>query len=127
MSDIKIRLSLVIPGATMLSSQDCEKMSKKDAYDQHTLSIVSTKKEGKKIKKQRETLLIHTRKTIPARQAISISQEAYDYMVNSKEIPSAKLARKWGHMSNKEKLKYHFDLIAESLGAISYSYEILDN
>ena len=33
MVETKVRLSMEVPGATMLSSQDCEKMSKKDSYN----------------------------------------------------------------------------------------------
>ena len=48
MSEIKVRLSMSVPGAQMLSSQDCEKMSKKDAYDYSTLVVSFKEKKGKK-------------------------------------------------------------------------------
>ena len=127
MNEIKVRLSMEVPGAIMLSSQDCEKMSKKEAYD-HTIVIVEQKvKKGKKLVTKKETLHINTRKSIPARQCISISKEAYSYMTDAKEIPSPKLLKTWGSMTTAQRLEYHLNLIAEDFGATSFSYEVLDD
>ena len=127
MSEIKVRLSMEVPGTTMLSSQDCEKMSKKDAYDYSTLTISYKEKKGKKSVIKKETLHINTRKSKPAKQCISISKEAYDYMTDAKEIPSSKLVRTWANMSKAKRLEYHLNLIAENFGATSFSYEVLDD
>lgn len=127
MSEIKVRLSMEVPGATMLSSQDCEKMSKKEAYDYSKLIVEHKVKKGKRLSIKKEVLHISTRRSKPARQNISISREAYDYMTNAKEIPSSKLVKIWGKMSIKQRLEYHFRLIAEHFSATSFSYEILDD
>lgn len=127
MSEIKVRLSIEVPGATMLSSKDCEKMSKKEAYNHSTLVIKHQVKKGKKLVTEKETLHINTRKSKPARQSISISKEAYSYMTNAKEIPSVKLTKTWGGMTAIKRLEYHLNLIAEHFGATSFSYEILDD
>ena len=127
MSEIKVRLSLVVPGATLLSSQDCDKMSKKEAYDHHAMVIEQQVRKGKKLVTERETLHINTRKAKPARQCISICKEAYDHMIDGKEIPIPALRKVWGNMSVKERLDYHFGVIASDLNATSFSYEILDD
>ena len=127
MSESKVRLTMVIPGATMISSQDCEKMSKKEAYDSFSITVNVKKKKGKKQVINKEILHINTRKSIPAKQSISISREAYNYMTDKKEIPSAKLSKIWGSMANEQRLKYHLNLIAEHFNAVSFSYEILDD
>lgn len=127
MSEIKARLSMEVPGATMLSSQDCEKMSKKEAYDHFTMVVENKVKKGKKSVKERETIHVSTRKSRPARQSISISKEAYNYMTDAKEIPSPRLAKTWGSMTASQRLKYHLSLIAENFGATSFSYEVLDD
>ena len=127
MSEIKVRLSMSVPGAQMLSSQDCEKMSKKDAYDYSTLTISYKEKKGKKSVIKKDTLHINTRKSKPAKQCVSISKEAYDYMTDAKEIPSSKLVRTWANMSKAKRLEYHLNLIAENFGATSFSYEVLDD
>lgn len=116
-----------VPGATMLSSQDCEKMSKKEAYNHSTLVIKYQVKKGKKLVTEKETLHINTRKSRPARQSISISKEAYSYMTDAKEIPSPRLLKTWGSMTAAQRLKYHLNLIAENFGATSFSYEVLDD
>ena len=127
MSEIKVRLSMEVPGATMLSSQDCEKMSKKEAYDSFSITVNVKKKKGKKQVIDKEILHINTSKSKPAKQCISISKEAYNYMTDKKEIPSAKLSKVLGSMANEQRLKYHLNLIAEHFNAISFSYEILDD
>lgn len=122
----KVRLSLVIPGATMLSSRDCEKMSKKDVYDHHVIQVVTKVKQGKKIIHKKENIHFTTTKNRPAKQNMSISREAYNYMTSS-DIPSDKMKKVWGHMSKKSRLEYHFDIIAEHFNALSYTYEILED
>ena len=127
MSEIKVRLSMEVPGAIMLSSQDCEKMSKKEAYD-HTIIVVEQKvKKGKKLVTEKEALHINTRKSKPARQCISINKEAYSYMTDAKEIPSERLLKTWRNMTVAQRLEYHLNLIAENFGATSFSYEVLDD
>lgn len=126
MSEIKVRLSLEVPGATMLSSQDCEKMSKKEACD-HTVIVVEHKvRKGKKFVIEKTPLHINTRKSKPARQNISLSEEAYNYMIDVKEIPSITMTKVWNSLSPKQRLEYHLGLIAEGLRATSYSYQILN-
>ena len=128
MSEIKVRLSMEVPGATMLSSQDCEKMSKKkDAFDHTTIVVEHQVKKGKKLVTEKETLHINTRKSKPAKQCISISKEAYSYMTDGREIPSARMLKVWGNMTTAQRLEYHLSLIAENFGATSYSYEVLDD
>lgn len=127
MVETKIRLSMVIPGATMISSQDCEKMSKEDAFEPSTLNISYKVKKGKKEVIKRETLYINTRKSIPARQSISISKEAYSYMIDPKEIPTASMRKTWPKLSLTKRLEYHLAIIAEHFNAISYSYEIFND
>ena len=127
MSEIKVRLSMTVPGAQMLSSQDSEKMSKKDAYDYSTLTISYKEKKGKKPVIKKETLHINTRKFKPAKQCVSISKEAYDYMTDVMVIPSSKSVRTWANMSKAKRLEYHLSLIAESFNAIDFTYEVFDD
>lgn len=127
MNEIKVRLSMVVPGATMLSSLDCEKMSKKEAYEQSTVTVDSKVKKGKKFKTEKEVLHINTRKSRPAKHNILINKDAYKYMTSKSDIPSPTLTKIWGNLSAKKRLEYHLGLIAEYFRAYSYSYEILDD
>lgn len=127
MSESKVRLTMVIPGATMISKQDCLKMSKKEAYDSFSITVNVRKKKGKKQVIDREILHVNTRKSIPAKQSISISKESYDYMINPKEIPSEKMVKIWKNLSKTQRLEYHLGIIASHFNALSYSYQILDD
>jgi hypothetical protein len=127
MYEPKVRLNLVIPGATMLSSQECEKLPQKEAYNLQKIDVSYKTKKGKKVVFEKDTLHIYTRKSRTAKQSLSINQEAYYHMIDAKNVPSPKFAKTWKNMSNKNRLEYHLDLIAEALKAISYSYEILDD
>lgn len=126
MTDIKVRLSLVIPGATMLSSQDCEKMSKNEAYNTNLIPIEIEEGKGKKRRKRKENLVVLTRKTINCKQNIAISKYAYEYMTST-NIPSPEVRKCWKNMSKKQRLEYHLNDIANAFNAISFDYVILDD
>lgn len=132
MSEVKVRLSMEVPGATMLRTQDLayKGQSKKDKealYNYEPLNLDYKVKKKGKIVKYKETLHIYTRKSYPAKQVMSISKEAYDFMTNGSEIPSTSTKKIWASMSKKQRLDHHCKLIAENFNAISYSFEILDD
>ena len=127
MSEIKVRLSMTVPGAQMLSSQECEE-NPKESYDVTKLRV----RNGRG-KNSTELITVATRKNKTAKQSISITKEAYDYMVSdelSSEICS--LLRKdpkhvWWKMTPKQRLEAHLSIIAESFNAIGFTYEVLDD
>ena len=127
MSEIKVRLSMTVPGAGMLSSQECEK-NPKESYNVTKLRV-----QNGRGKNSTELITVATRKNKTAKQSISITKEAYDYMVSdelSSEICS--LLHKypkhvWLKMTPKQRLETHLSIIAESFNAIGFTYEILDD
>lgn len=124
MSESKVRLSMKVPGAIMLSSQECEK-NPKESYDKHKMLITYLKGKGKHKKVVKEFLVFKTRKPRLVTQNINLCEEAYQYMLLTPTTP--KLGRVWSNLSIHERLKKHFDLIAYDLHAVSYSYEVLDD
>lgn len=119
MVEPKVSLSLLVPGATMLSPQESGKNPKN--YDIHRINVEY--KKGNKVKK--ETLTVHTRKNRLVTQHMNVSKEAYDYMI---ETPvDSKLKRTWATLPKTERLNHHFNLIARDLGAVHFSYEILQD
>lgn len=135
MVEPKISLSLLVQGAGMLSSQECEK-NPKESYNEHKMLISYTKGKGKNQKTSKKLLVIQTRKQKLVTQNINICEEAYKHMLStptsakfSKPTKKNKdgdvIERVWDTMSVNERLKCHFDLIAHDLNAVSYSYEIL--
>lgn len=142
MNDIKLRLSLCVPGAQMLSKQECLK-NPKESFNTEKLNIEYTVGKGKNAKRKKETLVIKTRKSKLVKHNISISTSAYRHMVSPSEPPLSKYAKvvetkklgpynevgitRWQKMSIKERLKVHLDLTAEHFNAVSYTYEVFED
>jgi hypothetical protein len=124
MSELKVRLNLVVPGANMLSRKECLE-NPENSYNSHKINLSYMEKKGRTKKLVKEILVVRTRKARTATQNIGLCQEAYEYMLNTP--PSEKLLKKWATMSKKERLAAHFTLIANDFNAISFSYEVLDD
>lgn len=109
MIDIKLNLVVVVPGATMMSEQECSKLLKepvinkkgkyagKQAVDKKGNPIWETKVVPDATKYNKHllnvesaqgttTLAVFTRKSRVARQSINMSTDAYNYMI-SNELP----------------------------------------
>lgn len=131
MSDIKVRLTLYVPGAKMVSKE----ASLENAKDNCDINQITVEYNDKKGKLKRETITFLTRKQETISQAINISKEAFDYMTDTptsakfnKQVKQGnKLKRIWDMMTISERLKKHFNLIAEDLKASGYTFEVLDD
>lgn len=138
MDDIKLRLSLCVPGAQRLSKQECLK-NPKESYNTHKMVIETIVGKGKKAKTKKEILVVKTRKSKVVRQNINICSEGYNHMINSLEPPAPKYSKVVGHKANGTpitlwskmsigaRLKVHLDLIAEHFNALGYTFEVLDD
>lgn len=136
MVEPKISLRLLVPGACILSSQECEK-SPKENYDKHKMLVKYTKGKGKAERQVKELLIFKTRKSKLITQVINMSEETYNSMLNTPtseklhkivEIQKGgRAVRAWDKLSVNERLKKHFDLIAHDLKAVSYTFEVLDD
>lgn len=133
MIDNKLSLTFVLPGSTLVSSQECEKNPKESCIT-HKIMVSETKGKGKNKRTITKPLYVQTRKARTASQHINMSTEAYLHMLNTPV--NAKLAkvvkvtksgpiRAWDLLSEHEKLTHHLDLIAHDLHAISYEYKVL--
>lgn len=122
MSEIKVNLSLTLPGSVLLSEQECSGNSKKkkDCYDYFHMEVADEK--GNK-----EVLNVAVRKSKTAKQNIKLSKEAYDYMTDKTICPNPKIKKEWEKFTVNQRLQYHCRQIAEALGAIDFSFEVLDD
>lgn len=77
--------------------------------------------------KKKEVINVALRKCKTVKQNIKLSKEAYDYMTNADICPSPKLKKEWDKFSINQRLQYHCAQIAEALGAIGFSFEVLDD
>ena len=78
-----------------------------------------------------------TRKSIPAKQVLRMSKEAYEQIIKepispkySKFISATKgnkPKRLWDTLSEDVKIKKYCELIAQDLGAISFTYTIFED
>ncbi len=122
MSEIKVSLSLTLRGGAMLSEQECSGNSKKkkqDCFDHFKIEVCNAKGKNK------EVLNVAVRKSKTVKQNIKLSKEAYDYMTDKAICPNPKLKKEWEKFTVNQRLQYHCGQIAEALGAIGFSFEVL--
>lgn len=119
MTEPKIILSLLVPGANLLTPEVCEN-NPKESYNHFTIRVNKDSK-GKK----QTTIHVTTRKNSTVKQNIKLTREAYDYMVGN--FTDTKLRKVWKTLSINEKIKEHCKIIAETLGAVDFSFEILND
>ena len=154
MSEIKLNLSIEIPGRTMFRENEClKKIERHLKRNGKTRLLIDTVYDSDKTEKNilvsdkgdvytyhtrkcipaRQTVNIsdvytyHTRKCIPARQTVNISKEAYTYMVGNNSAPSHITHKAWIGMSKKERLQTHLKMIADDLGGTSYTYKVFED
>lgn len=132
MVEPKLSLILVLPGSIMISQQVAENKPE-ELTEEHKMLFNSYKS---KKDKSPEVITFRTRKSTPARQVLKMSQEAYKAMLEESTSPKynkviakvkGKLIRVWDTMSEDTRIKKHCELIAHDMGAIGFSYNILDD
>lgn len=124
MTEPKVVLSMLVPGAGLLTPEFCEK-NPKESYNENKMIVKTIKKKGKIEKEKKKSITFKTRKNRTVTHNIKICKEAYEYMIGT--APSTTTIKGWKSLSINNKLKAHFDLIAADFNAISYSYEILND
>ena len=132
MVEPKLSLTIVLPGSIMVSQQAAENKPE-ELTEEHKVFFKSYKS---KKDKSTEVITFRTRKSIPAKQVLKMSQEAYEAMLEESTSPKynkivarakGKLIRVWDTMSEDARIKKHCELIAKDMGAIGFSYNVLDD
>ena len=142
--EVKVSLTIGLPGAIMWSKEECLKTTHKvvekktkagkiykkaievkvedwDKREKHTMRVSDKKGTNSEI------ITFHTRKCEPATQSLNMSKEAYEYMIGKDSCPSWFKPSKWAAMSKKERLETHLQRITESLGGTSYTYQVFED
>lgn len=144
MNEIKLNLSIELPGSTILSKEECLKTTRKviekktKAGKIYKKTIEVKVEDWDKMEKYSmrvaningtspEIITFHTRKCKPAAQSLNMSKEAYEYMINEDSCPSWSKPGKWTAMSEKERLEAHLQRTVEYLGGISYTYQVFED
>lgn len=128
MYEIKVNLIVELPGRTMLSKQECLKQLKNDEIveDFDKMEEFSLRIYDPETNKHL-TIKPRIRKCKPAIQSLNICKEAYEYMISKNSIPSSIRENNWLLMSQKSRLEYHLKEISESLGGISFIYQVIED
>jgi hypothetical protein len=133
MVEPKMSLIMILPGRIMVSQQVAENKPK-EATELNTLKFKSFNKKAKKF--VNEVITFRTRKSIPARQVLQMSKEAYKAMLEEPTSPKyskvvakvkGKLIRVWDTMSEDARIRKHCELIAHDIGAIDFDYTVFDD
>lgn len=147
MIDIKLSLTILVPGANMVSKEESLKS---------TQVPVINKKTGKQVFKQGKPLVktilvedplkhdlntmfikdkrgkivdrisFYTRKSVPARRSMNLSREAYEYMV-SEAYPEWYKLRNWKNLTKEQRLAIHLDRIAANFGGVLEDFIVYDD
>lgn len=140
-TSIKVNLSIVLQGRTMLSEQECSKQLKDTIVKKGKKKIITKTVYNKENNtenrifldykdndgiRHREPLFFMTRNTIPCKKSINISKEAYDYMVSS-ECPEWARAGEWKQLSRIKRLTQHMQRICENEKGISFEFQIFED
>lgn len=123
MSEIKISMSITLPGGVMLTQAEAKQLEKEKTGT--GFDITKLKVEDKKGNK--DVLSIKTRKYKSCSQSINMSKEAYDYMTSKDScLPNIK-SYMWAKMNKKQRLEAHLDLVCKALKGTSYTYKVFDD
>lgn len=120
MHNIKVNLSIILPGSTMLSVEETTRVTKSGNR------VLDTKKCNKlEVIANKQSVTVFTRKCKPAKQVIHLNEEAYEYMTSAKEVPS-KYKGVWRGLSENERLRWHCNQIAQDMGGVVDDIQVLD-
>lgn len=123
MSEIKISMSITLPGSVMLTQAEAKQLEKEKTGT--GFDITKLKVEDKKGNK--DVLSIKTRKYKSCSQSINMSKEAYDYMTSKDScLPNIK-SYVWNKMNKTQRLEAHLDLVCKALKGTSYTYKVFDD
>lgn len=139
MDNVKVRLSITLPGSVMYSKQECFKQLKKTHKNKNGHKVTKTVEEpipemfdfhSFKLKDSKTgkvtTYQYKTPKCRPALKVINITTEAYVEMTKG-ECPSWVKPKVWQTMKPKERLENHLKRIAEHNGGQVLDYQVLDD
>lgn len=119
MENIKVSLTIALPGSIMYSKQSCLKNGKPDPdkYNREYLKVEDGKGHF-------EILTVNTRKCIPATQVININEDAYNYFISDEKPHDYR--NDWKSMSKDARLYWHLTEIAKLAGGEMLDFKVLD-
>ena len=117
MNNIKVNLIITLPGGVMMSEKECSK-NPTESYNVHTMIVTDENR-------HRERIEFKTRKSKPALKKLSISEEAYNAMVDPDNIPSwMPSVSSWKLLNKNQRLIKHLFNICQNEGGESFTFSV---
>lgn len=126
-NEIKVSLTVILPGRVMLSQKQAEASEKQtlgSGFDHFSMEVSELDKVNKKF--NREVIQVETRKSVPSSQALNITVDVYETMIDSSNCPYSLKHNVWQSMTIKGRLEYNLQKTCEYLGGVSYSYVVFE-
>lgn len=123
-NEIKISVSISLPGRIMLTQEQAEASENKKSgsgFNFFSMEVSDSKGEN------RQLISVKTRKTVPASQSLNISKDGYDAMTDKETVPYWSKEGTWKGMNAKMRLEAHLRRICEGLGGTSYTYQVFED
>ena len=127
MNNVKISLTITLPGSVMVSEVDSlKRISDKKGNTKEVFDFSKNNKQTMQLyhKGKKEQIEIFIRKSKPAKQVINLPQEAYDQFTGD-YIPR-KYNGKWKSLTPMQKIRWHCQQIAEELGGRLEDFKVFD-
>ena len=120
MKDVKLNVSITIPGRVLLSEDEAECMSGSGGYELTRITVED--KKGKK-----DILNVRSRACRHATRSINMSREAYNYM-QSEEAPVNGIKMfVWKKMKPEKRLIAHLQELCKAFDGISFTYKVFED
>lgn len=123
MSEIKVSVSITLPGSVMLTQAEAKQLEKTKKGTGYDLTKVVVKDEQKNV----EVINVRTRKSRTVKQSLSICKEAYEYMRSVDSCPPNIKQSVWNKMTPTQRLETHLSRLCEYLNGVSYTYKVFDD
>lgn len=131
MYNIKIALTVFVPGAKMLSEKVCQS-DPENNYKVVSIPVTTKVWDKKKHKNVflKDRVTFNLRKSEKVAHTINMSQEAYESFIDPKNVPSWWKKtdwKKWKAMTDDARLEEHMKRTAEYFGGTEYSYQVFED
>lgn len=127
MTDVKINASFILPGRVLPA-------------EPHLLKNVKRKRKEKEEKKENEilyrqetvrlkskTIVVNLREGKPAKQNVNLSYEAYNFMTSPDNPIKGIKVFEWKRLTKNKRVKFHLQVLGESLGGKLEEFKILED
>lgn len=144
--DTKLTLNIILPGRVMYSVKEATKVLQKPvrnnkgkvlkkkgqvvlkntevpAFEYHDTFTITLNEDGKEVQQK-----VMVRKCRPASQVINMTEDAYNAFVAPSPTPYGYPRKNvpWEKLTKNQRIKWHGEQIAESLGGSFGGFQVLD-